>query len=241
MANHEKESAQIKSAASGFMPRGAFIAGGALTSAFTGQAIRDVDMYFKDEQSFRNAVEDAYDEGLWCVASTDRAVTFVRNNDIVQMMHFDWFETASKIFDAFDFTCCMAAFNCETDEFIFHDDFLKHASQRFLKFHSGTRFPYGTITRVLKYQARGYTIGKGELLRIALKCATVSVGSWEELEQQIGGQYGAKANLNGSGEFSFDAAIAAMDGIEILTSAKADAMPGTADELLNSIFNKGEK
>jgi hypothetical protein len=132
----------------------------------------------------------------------------------------------------------MAALNCDTQEFTFHDDFFKHASQRFLKFHSGTRFPYGTITRVLKYQSRGYTIGKGELLRIALKCATVDIHSWNDLENKIGGQYGAKVNLNATGDFSIDAAISAMDGIEIIAPKPLSAMPGTADEMLSLIFNK---
>jgi hypothetical protein len=238
MADNSKELKLIEAAAYFFMPTGAYIAGGALTSAFTGQPIRDVDMYFKSEESFRLAVEQAYEEGLWCVSNTDRAVTFVKDCHVIQLMHFDWFENAAAIFDAFDFTCCMAALDCETGEFTFHDDFLKHASQRFLKFHSGTRFPYGTLTRVLKYQARGYTIGKGELLRIALKCASVEIGSWDELEKQIGGQYGEKVNLNATGDFSFEAAIKAMDGVEIITPTKNGDMPSSAFELLQKIFNE---
>lgn len=237
MDNLSKEQSAIIGAASYFMPRGAWVAGGALTSVYTGQGINDVDLYFKDEASFRSAIEGAYDDGLWCVAKTSRAVTFAYGASIIQMMHFKWFPDAAAIFDSFDFTCCMAAMDCETKEVIMHDDFLKHASQRFLKFHAGTSFPFGTVARVLKYQKRGYTIGANEMLRIALKCATTSIASWDALKEQIGGQYGEAVLINGVGDFSIDAAIEAMNGMEI-TSAKPDVMPGSAESLLQSIFGE---
>jgi hypothetical protein len=237
MNNLTKEQQEVVNAADHFMPAGAWVAGGALTSVYTGQPINDVDLYFKDRASFDNAVRGAYDDGMRCVAKTSRAVTFLRGPKVVQLMHFNWFESPQAIFDSFDFTCCMAAMDCEAKEIIMHDDFLKHCSQRFLKFHAGTAFPYGTVARVLKYQKRGYTIGTNEMLRIALKCATVPIASWDELKEQIGGQYGEAVVINGEGDFSIDAAIAAMNGMEI-TAAKAEAMPGNAEALLQSIFGE---
>lgn len=235
MDNYTVEQQAILKAASHFMPKGAWVAGGALTSVYTGQQINDVDIYFKDRDSFEEAVRDAYDSGLWCVSKTSRAVTFVYGNCIVQMMHFNWFPNPAAIFDSFDFTCCMAAMDCETKEVIMHDDFLKHASQRFLKFHSGTAFPFGTVARVLKYQKRGYTIGVNEMLRIALKCSTVSISSWDDLKEQIGGQYGESVCLSGEGDFSVESAILAMNGMEI-RSNKPGIMPGNAEALIHSIF-----
>lgn len=235
MSDLTNEQSAIVSAASYFMPKGAWVAGGALTSVYTGKPINDVDMYFDGRESFEDAIRCAYDDGLWCVAKTSRAVTFAYGNSIIQLMHFKWFDSAAAIFDSFDFTCCMAAMSCETKEVVMHDDFLKHASQRFLKFHSGTAFPFGTVARVLKYQKRGYTIGSNEMLRIALKCATVPLASWEDLKEQIGGQYGEAVVIAGEGDFTIDAAIEAMNGMEIV-AAKSDTMPGSADALISSIF-----
>ena len=235
MDNYTAEQRAILQAASYFMPKGAWVAGGALTSVYTGQSINDVDIYFKDRASFEEAVRGAYDDGLWCVAKTSRAVTFAYGNSIVQMMHFNWFSDPAAIFDSFDFTCCMAAMDCETKDIIMHGDFLKHASQRFLKFHSGTAFPFGTVARVLKYQKRGYTIGVNEMLRIALKCSTVPISSWDDLKEQIGGQYGEAVIIAGEGDFSVDAAISAMNSMEI-KSSKPDIMPGNAEALILSIF-----
>lgn len=233
---HENELKKIMAAGDWFAPSGAFIAGGALTSAFTGKDINDVDYYFRTKQAFIDAVERAYDEGLWCVSATDRAVTFARGSCIVQLMHFDFFETAEAIFDAFDFTVCMGAYDLDAKEFVFHDDFMKHASQRFLKFHSGTRYPFGSLLRVLKYQSRGYTLGKGDLLRIALCCHKTPLTSWDELSAAIGGQYGEKINLESDTPFSIDAAVDLIARTDFtIQAAQAEEMPAFAEELLAKI------
>lgn len=234
-AKHKSELDKIMAAADQFRPDRAFIAGGSLTSAFTGRAINDVDFYFRSKADFQRAVEDAYDEKLWCVAATDRAVTFVRGPLVVQLMCFDFFASPMEIFDAFDFTACMAAFDIEQQQFVFHEDFLKHAAQRYLKFHSGTRYPFGSLLRVLKYQSRGYTLGKGDLLRIALCCHRVPLNSWDDLAKAIGGQYGEKVNLNESQPFSIEAAIQVFENTEITVPTTAQEMPGNAEALLAQI------
>lgn len=232
---HHKELQQIKQAAASFMPKGAFIAGGAITSVFTGQPINDVDYYFKSKEDFINAVADAYDDNFWCVAATDRAVTFVWRDNVIQLMHFDFFDTAEKIFDAFDYTVVMGAYDIDKEDFVFHEDFFKHASQRFLRFHSGTRYPYGSLMRVLKYQDRGYKIGKSDLLRIGLACQRVELNSWDDLAAAIGGQYGEKAAIETDKEFSIDNALELFKDAEITTPKKAEEMPNNTYDLLKKV------
>lgn len=235
MGQHEKELLQIKQAAVGFMPKGAFVAGGALTSAFTGMPINDVDFYFKSKEDFMEAVAEAYDNQLWCVAATDRAVTFVYKDNVVQLMHFDFFPTAEAVFDAFDYTVVMAAYDIDNQSFVFHEDFFKHAAQRFLRFHSGTRYPYGSLMRVLKYQDRGYKIGKSDLLRIGLACQRVKLESWDDVAAAIGGQYGEKAKIETDNEFSLEAAIELFKDAEVTSQVAAQEMPNNAYDLLLSI------
>lgn len=235
MSLHAPELKKLLEAASNFTPRNAFIAGGALTSVFTGQPINDVDLYFKSKDAFIAAVRRAYDDGLWCVAASDRAITFARGNEIIQLMHFDFFETAGSVFDAFDFTACMAAYDIDAQAFVFHDEFLKHAAQRYLRFHAGTRFPFGSLLRTIKYQARGYSLGKGDLLRIALRCHQVPLNSWDDLAAAIGGQYGERVALDTERPFSVDAAISLIASTEFTAPAIPEDMPGDADELLAKI------
>lgn len=235
MTQHKTELAKITVAANQFFPKGGFVAGGALTSAFTNGSINDVDIYFKTKEDFIEAVACAYDEQLWCVAHSDRAITFAHRDGVVQLMHFDFFATAEAIFDAFDYTVCMAAYDIDKEEFVFHEDFLKHNSQRYLKFHNGTRYPFGSLMRVLKYQQRGYTIGKSDLLRIGLKCSEVEINSWEDLAAAIGGQYGEKALVETDKEFSIDAALDLFTNSEITVTAKSEEQPGNAFDLLTKL------
>ena len=241
----------------------AFVAGGAVTSVFTNAKINDTDIYFKSRRAFEIGVFQAYEDGLWCVAASKRAVTFAdQSNNIAQLMHFDFFPSADDIFKAFDYTVCMGALDLDAgpkekwnahairfdqvgDEhpesgFFFHPDFLKHNSQRFLKFNPGTRYPLASATRVLKYQQRGYTIGKGDMMKIALAVRGVRLESWEDLKDQIGGAYGDKVVFEKENTpFSLDAAIEALtvDDTESEPWAQPanDNMPGTAEGLLRHI------
>ncbi len=241
MTNYDKELQKIQSAAYHFAPQGSIVAGGALTSVFTNKEIADVDLYFKSKRDFILGVGYAYENGMWCVAATNRAVTFVQGDSIVQLMHFDFFPEANDIFSCFDFTVNMAAYDNDKKEFIFHDDFLKHCSQRFLRFHNGTRYPYGSLMRVLKYQQKGYTIGKSDLLRIGLMCSQVEINSWEELADAVGGQYGEKVKLNTDKPYSLEAALEEFSGDEFHVKAQGEEFPGNAYDLLEKIGIKAEE
>lgn len=242
---------------------GAYIAGGAVTSAFTNAKINDVDVYFKSRRAFEIGVYQAYEDGLWCVAASKRAVTFAdQSGNIAQLMHFDYFPTAEDIFAAFDFTVCMGALDLDAGKkskwvgielvttgeehpesgFVLHVDFLKHNSQRFLKFNPGTRYPLASATRVLKYQQRGYTIGKGDMMKIALAVRGVTIETWEDLKDQIGGAYGDKVVLgNEDKPFTLGAAIAALTvddaESEPWVQPANDNMPGSPEALLQHISN----
>lgn len=246
MTSYKAEAAKITQAC--YPIPGAFAAGGAVTSVFTGKDINDMDVYFKSREAFEYQVGMAYENGWWCVSATKRAVTFSDNGGApIQFMHFDFFPTAQAIFDAFDFTAVMGAFDYDTREFHFHDDFLKHNSQRFLRFNPGTRYPLASVARVLKYQGRGYTIGKGDIMKAALAVRGVRLESWDDLKDQIGGAYGEKVILENEGrEFTLAAAIEALtvseDGKELWVANDNEAQPGDAMGLLRKISElKGEE
>ncbi|MGY6251516.1 hypothetical protein ACXIUS_28965 [Bosea thiooxidans] len=245
MTNYDAEARKLTEKWNAY--EGAYAAGGAITSIFTATEIRDVDVYFKSREAFELAVCQSYDEGLWCVSSSKRAVTFAdQSKNITQLMHFDFFPTAQDIFKAFDYTICMGAYDYDTKEFVFHDDFLKHNSQRFLRFNSGTRYPLASATRVLKYQQRGYTIGKGDILKIVMASRGVTIDTWDDFKDQIGGAYGEKVLLQGEGqEFTIENAIAALTvndaGEDKWIVAANDNQPGSGVELLRALAAlKGE-
>lgn len=215
--------------------KGAYIAGGAIRSVFTNSEISDLDIYFKNKEAFIEAVVGAFDCRMWCVSVSKRAVTFAYGTTIVQFMYFDFFPEAKNIFENFDFTVCMAAIDLDTEEFFLHDDFLKHNSQRFLRFNPKTRFPIASAIRVMKYLKKGYTIGNGEFLKVILASRLPALNSWDDLKDQIGGAYGDQVLLkNEDKPFSLETALESFD-TDTLWTRHAECEVYSADMLLSKI------
>jgi len=168
----------------------AFVAGGAITSLFCNREINDVDVYFRNEDSLINFLTDNWDSRMWVVSHTKKATLFTYDRTKIQLIHFRYFNNPQEIFDTFDFTVCMGCFDFSTEEFVLHEDFLKHNSQRLLKFNSSTTFPIVSLLRVQKYKEKGYTISKPEFIRIVLACMNLEINSFDELKDQLGGMYG---------------------------------------------------
>lgn len=170
------------------------VAGGLITSLFTGSEINDVDVYFKNEDSLAGFIGESY--GSFIIYHTKKATMFAEKNERhgdvkVQAIHFKYFETPKDVFDTFDFTAVMGAFDFETEEFYFDRNFLKHNSQKILKFNKGTAFPLMSLVRASgKYQDKGYSISRTEMMRIAMTCMNLDINSYDELKEQLGGLYG---------------------------------------------------
>lgn len=173
----------------------AFVAGGAITSLFTNKDINDIDIYFRDEKDLINFITEIYNNNYWIVSCTDKSILFQYKREDhncidIQLIYFKYFKDAYEIFNTFDFTVNMGAFDFKTEEFVFHDDFLKHNSQRILKFNDKTAFPIISLLRVQKYKEKGFSISKPELLRIALTCMKLKINTYDELKNHLGGMYG---------------------------------------------------
>lgn len=165
------------------------IAGGSILSIFSNQEINDIDIYFRDKQSLSDFLFQEM-SGNWVIANTDKAFLFEYNGIKIQTIYFKYFNSPKQIFDTFDFTVCMAAFDFETEEFVLHKDFLKHNVSKILKFNSNTAYPIVSALRVDKYKKKGFSISKSEYLRIILSVLNLKIDTYEELKSQMGGMYG---------------------------------------------------
>lgn len=233
--------------------KGCFIAGGAVLSAVTKTDIADYDVYPKSNQAMIDAFAQLLDDSCYVVNITDRAVTFKSNREtnnngeraIVQVMTYDTFETADKIFSNFDFTVCMGAFDCDEQKYIFHEDFYPDIASRTLRFNTGTKYPLNSLLRVAKYQTKGYFISKPEMIKMALTVINNGMPtSWDELEAAIGGSYGREIKLNvGDKEFSFLAAIELLSGIQNIDHYLdvQESFSDTKFEELEDLYSDKEK
>ncbi len=232
-----KEVAYIKDRIHHSFP-GAFLAGGAITSVFTNKPIKDFDIYFKTKEDFLASLETAYDSGWWCVAVTTRAITFLaKDSTVYQFMIFDWFPSADKIFKKFDYTCCMAALDLDIDELFTDTRFFADLSKRQLIFNHGTEFPLGSALRINKYKEKGFTIDNSEWLKVLLTCTFNMPKSWDELKNQLGGQYGEAVTLDTTQEFTLENIIKTLEeAFSIAPKALAYSIASNYDDAYNFIF-----
>jgi hypothetical protein len=202
---------------------GAYVAGGACLSRVTKSKISDYDVYPKDKESLKDICANLIGCGF-VLNITDKAITFkindVKDEDgnraIVQVMRFDEFSSPERIFDFFDFTVCMAAYDCDDSSWHFHEDFFTDVASKTLRFNPRTKYPLASLIRLGKYRKKGYEIGKGESAKIAIAIAERGLPkSWVELESQLGGVYGASLKLLSSGkDFNIDNIYDVLSDIE---------------------------
>lgn len=165
------------------------IAGGTITSLFTNKEINDIDIYFRSKLDLSNFLLEEMN-GKWVIAKTDKAFLFKYNKIKVQAIYFKYFDNVDEIFNTFDFTVCMGAYDFTVEDFILHKDFLKHNSQRILKFNQNTAYPIVSALRVDKYKKKGYYISKAEFIRIMLTILQFNITDYKTLKEQMGGMYG---------------------------------------------------
>jgi hypothetical protein len=221
-----------------------YIAGGTITSLFCNRDINDIDIYFRNEQSLIDFICDVWDDNQYVIAHTKKATLIKYGNVDIQLIHFGYFDSTQSIFDTFDYTVCMGAFDFATEEFTLHDDFLQHNSQRILKFNKSTAFPIVSLLRVQKYRDKGYTISKPEYIRIALACMNLNITSYAELKEQMGGMYGVNYDklftFDDATPFNMDTVIGAIadlclddDYFKKPVSLKFDNVDDIVDNIVN--------
>ncbi|QJI52366.1 hypothetical protein [Psychrobacillus phage Perkons] len=167
-----------------------YIAGGTITSLFSNSEINDLDVYAPNEESAIAFLHEAWEDKIYIDTVTSKAVQFMYDGKCVQLIHFHYFEKPTDIFNTFDFTVCMGVFDFKTEDFVLHDDFMKHNSQRILKFNSETAYPIISSLRIQKYEDKGYSISKAEFVRVVMTCMKLEINTYTELKNHLGGLYG---------------------------------------------------
>lgn len=171
----------------------AIVAGGAILALFTGQKIRDWDIYFRNAKDCHQAVTWFGLNGkLANETDTSKSYKLGKQEKPYQLIVLqDLFGDPKTIFSYYDFTVCMAAYQFfkdgENEGFVFGDDFFKHVGQRRLVFHTGTMFPICSMLRVMKYIKRGFFITGMEILKLGLSIHTLKIETYADLRRQLQG------------------------------------------------------
>jgi hypothetical protein len=158
-ANSFSKLSKIKS----FLKLGGFISGGCFKNIFKNESIRDLDIFFENEQQYEKALET--------VKSNKRRYKFIYANDNCESFYdrvikvrFELvksqFGSPEEMMDRFDFSIIkFALFNNETygeAYCVYHDKFFEHLMTNKLVIQSDIPNPVATLNRVFKYNTYGY-------------------------------------------------------------------------------------
>lgn len=187
-----------------------WIAGGAILSIFTGEEVNDVDVFFRSKEDVFNVINAR--SGNWYFTKWSATTSDIIRKPI-QLVYKNTFSSVEEIFKTFDFSVCCAAYDCETEEFVFGDTFFEDVMSRTIHFNHHTNSAIMTLPRIAKYQERGYSFPKPELMKVGLTLANYNLQSWDDVSNVLSGTYGSSFsnladNMKENGvDFSFDEAI----------------------------------
>jgi len=189
---------------------GCYVAGGYWTSVFTNTEVNDIDVYFRSKETLELFLKSAFGEaegeapeefedlidipsyGIRCIGYTDKSIMFTMKNSghQVQLIHNKFYESAEAIFDTFDYTINMCAYDFKKDLMIMHDRFPIDVMARRLVVNPNTSFPIISQLRIDKYKQRGYSINRKEFLKLSVAVAGLDLKTWDQAIKQLAGMYG---------------------------------------------------
>lgn len=234
-----------------------FIAGGAITSIFSGKEVNDLDIYFTGLEELCAFIAIAFDcddllpekyqelpelgrYSLRYTGHTKKSVMFTDSNGMqVQLIHCAFHETPESIFDSFDFSINMAAYDFKNECFVLDQEFLPDLAARRLAVNTGTSFPIISQLRIDKYKQRGFDISRKEFVKLSLAVANMDINSWDDAMDAIGSMYGYNYDelFDTNVDFSLDEMISQLEDLECrkFDTAKPCEIECDCEELIEAI------
>lgn len=160
-----------------------FVAGGCFKNLLNGEFVKDVDVYFEEEEDFLDAVNyykelvkenKGYKQGY----KNKKVISFIDTERKVRVeLIKSVFGTAEEIINQFDFTITKMAYFKEVFEnedgqlenrwkLMHHKDFFEHLHMKRLVIDKDLPFPLSTFERSYKYQNYGYGLCKESKVKL---------------------------------------------------------------------------
>lgn len=171
---------------------GCYIAGGALTCIASGKhdEINDYDFYFPSVEAAVEAIRYMKEYNTHVTFVSDKSISYQKDGIDIQFIYTDFYPKAIDIFEHFDFTVNMVAYDCRDNSLTTHENFWLHLSQRYLSINTKTKFPIITNLRIDKYKQRGFKTSRTQMVKLSLAISSLNINSWEEAKAQMGNTYG---------------------------------------------------
>ena len=149
-----------------------FISGGCFKNVFKHQKIRDIDIFFRNQDDFDKAVK-FYSSNYKKMFENDNCIAFSDHKNGMQIeLVRSIFGTPEEITDNFDFTIVKAAYyNPPKDEqeiqFIFHPDFFEHLLLKRLVLDDAIPRAVATLNRSWKYASYGFGLCRESKVKLS--------------------------------------------------------------------------
>ncbi|MGX7077345.1 hypothetical protein [Globicatella sanguinis] len=162
----------------------AIISGGCFKNIFNNEKIKDVDLFFRNEDDYNEAIERAE------LLKKQETYEFVYQNDKVKSyrdkennLRLEFVKTIfgepQQIIEQFDFTITKFAFYKDEEyvdednyllqfRILHHDDFFEHLQTKRLVIDNALNFPISSFERSYRYRDKGYKLcreSKNKLLK----------------------------------------------------------------------------
>lgn len=182
-----------------------FLAGGLFKDIFRNKSVKDIDLYFYEEETFNNVLniirELAKNEEIIELYNNDNAVCFDIGGLLVDLVH-KKFQTVEETLDSFDFTVTKMALFKKNGKFFTtkHNKFDEHFSQNILQFDEGyvIEDDYCPIERVLRYSGYKFNPTTDTIMKTleSLKDEELSKYSTEEIFHKVCSYYEETLSVN---------------------------------------------
>lgn len=167
---------------------GVYIAGGAVTSAFSDAPVADLDFYFADERASARFLSFAKNQGYLQTYATKNAITMkAQNSDLTIQLITRFYGTPEEIIRGFDFTVCQGAYICRDNKFVLGNAFLEDIASRRLVYTNTSHYPICALYRTKKYQQKGYSLSGMTMVAIALAIHRLRIQTYADLKDQLMG------------------------------------------------------
>lgn len=168
---------------------GVYLAGGAVSSIFSGLKVNDLDFYCESREvadRFSAALIDAY--GYKSACTTENAQTFYkhvgkRKFEVQVITRFTG--SPEEVLNTFDFTCVMGLWNFREGKFYAHEFFLRDVARRRLVYSNKSQYPICALYRTKKYVERGYEFPGSTLVAISLAIHSLQLNTYKDLKDQL--------------------------------------------------------
>lgn len=178
------------------MGHNGFIAGGCFKHILCGKKAKDVDIFFKNEEDYWNAVnffssktvnykasekgKEVTEEAEWLFTyQNDNCISYKNKRTGIRIeLCKSIFGTPEEVLSKFDFTIVKMAVAMESSEndsgeeeresvVYYHDDFFKHLHMKRIVIDDEIPFPISTLERTYRYAKYGYFPCKETKLKLA--------------------------------------------------------------------------